>query len=224
MPALICFDLDDTLLDHSGAEKAAALHFAGVLGRRTAVSGEAFVKVWRAAAERHMAAFLCGEVTFQEQRRRRVREFVAAPNDLEADALFEVYLGAYRNNWRAFDDVAGCLNALGAHQLGVVSNGSQAQQLEKVQVLGVAEHFAFVLTAEDAGCAKPDPAIFRAAQGRRPAHDCLYIGDNLRVDAEAATRAGWRGVWLDRSGAGTPTALPTLTSLRALPPLLGSLR
>lgn len=223
MPALICFDLDDTLLDHSGAERAAALHFGGVLGKRTAVSSEAFVKAWREAAEKHMAVFLRGAVTFQEQRRRRIREFVTAPNDLEADALFEVYLEAYRNNWRAFDDVAGCLNALGAYQLGVISNGSQAQQLEKVQVLGIAEHFAFVLTAEEAGCAKPDPAIFGAAQGRCSPHSCVYIGDNLRVDAEAAVGAGWRGVWLDRSSAVTPTDLPTLTSLRALPALLKTL-
>jgi len=28
---LICFDLDDTLLDHSRAERAAALHFGEVL-------------------------------------------------------------------------------------------------------------------------------------------------------------------------------------------------
>lgn len=93
---LICFDLDDTLLDHSGAEEAAALHFGEVIGERSAVSSEAFVRAWRRAAERHMATFLRGEVSFQEQRRRRIRELITADTDGEADTLFEIYLEAYR--------------------------------------------------------------------------------------------------------------------------------
>ena len=77
---LVCFDLDDTLLDHSGAEKAAALHFGEVFRERLSEFGEAFTGVWQAAAEKHMEVFLRGEISFQEQRRRRMRElFVREP-------------------------------------------------------------------------------------------------------------------------------------------------
>lgn len=136
---LICFDLDDTLLDHSSAERAAALHFAEVL--KLSPSGTAFVERWREVAQRHMAAFLRGDVSFQEQRRRRIRELIPVGADSEADALFEVYLEAYEANWRLFADVEPCLTALSTHRLGVITNGSRAQQLEKVQALGVAQFF-----------------------------------------------------------------------------------
>ncbi len=98
---LICFDLDDTLLDYGGAERAAAQRFAEVLGEPSA---EVFVRAWRAAAERHIATFLRGEVSFQEQHRLRTRELTTARTDGEADALFEVYLEAHKTNLRRFDD------------------------------------------------------------------------------------------------------------------------
>ncbi len=128
---LICFDLDDTLLDHGGAEEAAAQHFGEVFEERLSEFGKAFVRVWRATAERHMAVFLRGEISFQEQRRRRVRELLSTDlTEGEADALFRVYLEAYEANWRLFADVEDGLAVLGAHRLGIITNGSRAQQLK----------------------------------------------------------------------------------------------
>jgi putative hydrolase of the HAD superfamily len=220
---LVCFDLDDTLLDHSGAERAAALHFGAHLGARSPHAGEVFVMAWRAAAQRHMAAFLRGDISFQEGRRRRVQEVLgtelAALGEAELDELFAVYLEAYQANWRLFEDVAGCLAALRPYKLGVISNGSQAQGLEKLAQLGILHHFSFVLSAEAAGCAKPDPVIFRQAQARSScaASSCIYIGDQLETDVEAAAHAGWRSVWLDRGAVQRPEHPSTLTSLREFP-------
>ncbi|WP_425298328.1 HAD family hydrolase [Nocardia abscessus] len=47
-----------------------------------------------------------------------------------------------------------------------------------------------------------------------------YIGDRLHTDAEAATRAGMRGIWLDRGRIGAVTSVPRLTTLTELQPLL----
>ena len=128
---------------------------------------------------------------------------------------------AYRADWRLFDDVTECLVALGAYQLGVISSGSRAQQLEKLKTLRIAQYFSFVLTAEEAKCAKPDPAIFRRAEAfAKRFQPLVYIGDNLKLDAEAAARAGWHGVWLNRGSTGTPSDLPSLTTLRELPALI----
>ncbi|WP_442935954.1 HAD hydrolase-like protein [Nostoc sp.] len=33
---------------------------------------------------------------------------------------------------------------------------------------------------------------------RESTSDCIYIGDNLKLDAIGATKAGMLGVWLDR--------------------------
>ena len=47
---------------------------------------------------------------------------------------------------------------------------------------------------------------------------CIYVGDNLRVDAVGAADAGLRGIWLDRAGsnAPSPAAVTRITSLTTL--------
>lgn len=216
---LICFDLDDTLLDHQGAERAAAIRFAETFRDRVPARGDAFVTLWRSASERHFEAFLRGACSFEGQRRRRICDLVGKDlNDAEADALFAVYLEAYEAHWRLFDDVLPCLGVLQGHQLGVITNAAQAQQERKLERLGVAHYFSFILSAESAGCAKPDPAIFAlAATHARPADPRVYIGDNLELDAQAATAAGWHGIWLCRGNKNSryPHTLRTLEALPA---------
>lgn len=65
------------------------------------------------------------------------------------------------------------------------------------------------------GSAKPDPGIFHHACGRlglRPA-EVVYVGDRLHSDAVAATRAGLRGVWLNRTSAPPSADVPTIRAL-----------
>lgn len=224
---LLCFDLDDTLLDQRSAERAATIHFAETFGNRLPVIGEAFVTLWREASERHFRAFLCSECSFQEQRRRRICELVSARlSDAEADRHFSVYLDAYKANWKLFDDVLPCLDALRSVQLGIITNASQAQQERKLERLGISRYFAFVLSAEKAGCAKPSPAIFQqAARAAKPQRSgepqtCVYIGDSFTLDAEAATSAGWHGIWLDRRGSAREPSPTTLRTLKDLPAYL----
>ncbi len=221
---LICFDLDDTLLDHQRAERLAALELTETLDDGVGAAGDAFVRNWRSATEHHFGAFLRGECSFQDQRRPRIRQlFGEGLTDKKADALFAVYLRAYEANWQLFDDVLLCLEALRDVQLGIITNAAQEQQERKLERLGIAQHFSFVLSAERAGCAKPDPAIFAlAATYARSTGPHVYVGDNLLLDAHGATGAGWHGIWLDREGRGS--SFPrTLASLTKLPEYLESL-
>jgi putative hydrolase of the HAD superfamily len=59
---------------------------------------------------------------------------------------------------------------------------------------------------------KPDGTIFReaAARLRIPVEQCLYVGDNLEVDAIGAVAAGGYGcgLWCDRSDRPPPKNLP----------------
>lgn len=108
---LVCFDLDDTLLDHSGTERAAALHLSTHLGARSPYTGEDLARVWRAAAQRHMAAFLQGDISFQEGRRRRVQEVLSTElaaalakptsmNSLPSTSRLTRPTGAFLRMWR----------------------------------------------------------------------------------------------------------------------------
>jgi putative hydrolase of the HAD superfamily len=222
---LVCFDLDGTLLDQRSAEHAGALHFAETFKNRVPVTGDAFAQLWHETTERHFQAFLRGECSFIEQRRHRIGELVSERlEDREADELFNIYLEAYEANWQLFDDVKPCLEALSGTHLGIITNAAQQQQERKLGRLGIAHHFSFVLSAERAGYAKPHPAIFqqaaRLAQVEGPR---VYIGDDAKTDAQAATDAGWHGIWLNRRGKGEPNFAPMLRGLETLPKTLSRL-
>jgi putative hydrolase of the HAD superfamily len=53
-----------------------------------------------------------------------------------------------------------------------------------------------------------------------PPHAAAYIGDQLEVDALAATAAGLRGIWLNRTGDPCPRGVETVNNLTDLPSLL----
>lgn len=225
------FDLDGTLVDHDGALRQ------GLIGWLTSkelateeqcVSG--LVGLWDAVAERHFPAFRAREVTFQEQRRRRLREFlpylgVHAEQMSEAtlDLIFQDYLEHYEAAWRAYEDVLPCLAALSGLRVAVLSNGDQAQQEDKLRRTGLHQYFEVVMASSALGAAKPYPEAFTLACERLAVHPAIvtYIGDRLDVDAEAATAAGLRGVWLDRQGGGDRDYKPTINSLKDLPDVLG---
>jgi putative hydrolase of the HAD superfamily len=199
MPVL--FDVDDTLVDHLGAERKAAVALLRRFHDRFEVSDDEFVTLWHRAAERHFTAFNAGLCSYQEQRRRRIREFFGADlSDNAADKHFEIYHDAYRANWALFADVLPCLDALSGETLAIVSNNGTAATLQKLDVVGITARFAAIVTPETAGVSKPDPAIFRAACERLGVSPsaCVYIGDMLDKDARAAQAAGLTGVWLNR--------------------------
>lgn len=237
---LIAFDLDDTLLDHREAQRAAALELAALavpeVPKRDPDPGiqEAFVARWRALSEAHLARYLRREVSFQGQRRARVREVLGADlDDRAADAVFSRYLARYEAEWRAFPDVMPVLEHLATrHPLLVISNGEPEQQRRKLRALGLESCIFGLITPEDAGAAKPSPAIFTVASARAgvPGQQCVYVGDDRELDARAAAAAGWTGIWLTREGAdvdaGAEAQAPVLRirSLVELPDVLATLK
>ena len=225
---VVLFDLDETLLDHRTTERAAAtaLHRIADLTRPV---GE-FVAAWAEALERHFQRYLDGELSYEEQRRARVRDAVDARlTDAAADRLLEQYLDAYLASPALFADALPCLDRLAAagHRLGVITNGNTEHQRLKLVSSGIAGRFECVLVSEECGHAKPAPEIFARACARmgEPASRALYIGDRYDVDAEGARRAGLRGVWLDRRAtAGAEHLPPIISTLDELDALLDAER
>jgi putative hydrolase of the HAD superfamily len=99
-----------------------------------------------------------------------------------------------------FDDVRECFAQLQQCKIGVVTNGQQTQQVEKLRRCGILSMLDVVVTSEVAGFAKPAPEIFLYACAKLGVHQTqsVYVGDHLDLDAIASTDAGLVGVWLDR--------------------------
>jgi putative hydrolase of the HAD superfamily len=117
------------------------------------------------------------------------------------EEVFEFYRG--EGAWELYPDTTSALESLRerGYRLGVLSNfDSRLHPL--LRGLGIDDFFESVTTSWEAGAAKPDPRIFRAALERMnvgPAR-ALHVGDSRTEDYEGARSAGLRAVLLDRDG------------------------
>ena len=203
---VIFFDIDGTLLDHAYAERRGATAFLHAHRDRLSFTEDEFIGVWHTLAEKHFDRYQTNEISFQEQRRARVRELFGyadgAMPDHEADKIFAVYLLLYEQYWRPYPDVLPCLDSLAGFQLGIISNGDAEQQARKIEQMGLGGRFSPVVISGEVGIPKPAAEIFVEAcrrAGRAP-YECVYVGDRLDTDAQASRAAGLRGIWLNRDG------------------------
>lgn len=83
-------------------------------------------------------------------------------------------------------------------RIGVCTNMLAGVQARKLCHLGIADQIDFLLTSEQAGKDKPDPAIFHLALEKAACqpHEAFMVGDNFEHDIRGAYAAGIPGLWL----------------------------
>ncbi|MFF4601280.1 HAD family hydrolase [Streptomyces sp. NPDC001339] len=227
----VLWDIDDTLFDYTGSDRAGVLRHLDAEGLMAVYGGEEVALArWQEAMEDAFARFLAGELGFHEHRRERVRTFLgAALSDDEADAWFGRYVAHYEAAWALFPDSEPALEALAPLvRQAVLSNSGTANQERKLSALGIRDYFEAVLCSDEVGHAKPAPEAFEAACGALglPPAEVVYVGDRLDIDGLGARDAGLTAVWLDRAGAradardGLPAGVRRIGSLVELPGLL----
>ena len=151
---------------------------------------------------------------------RRMALQVGYAEDLVEDA-FAVF-DAARNRVELFPDVMPTLAVLQEHFTVVaVTNGNA--NLERI---GIRHLFHAVVTAVEAGVAKPARPIFEEAVNRAgvTAEQTLHVGDHPEIDIAGASDAGLKTAWLNRVAAEWPEHLPppdaTVTTMSEVPDLL----
>ncbi len=209
LPRLVVFDLDDTLLDHKAAERAALAdvheRHAEHLGHHELAHVQATyhacnVPLWR--------DFGAGRITSADLKRLRSERLLAelACDTLAPDVFSRDYLDRYAAHWRWAEGARDAYLAVAdAFPVGVLTNGFSAQQRGKLARLPeIAERAAFVVISEEVGVMKPDPRLFdhvrqRAAEAVGSpieATDLLYVGDSYHSDVLGGTGAGWPVAWI----------------------------
>ncbi len=222
----VFFDIDGTLLDDEYASRSGITAFYEAHKDELPAGGiDGFLRDWADCTEDCFNRYLAGELTFQGQRRARLRKLFARDlSDERADRLYQNYYDCFMNHARLFPDAEKCLAAF--ERCGVISNGNSVSQRDKLGRLGPEGRFDPVLISGDIDAPKPDPRIFAEAcrlAGREPA-ECLYVGDRPETDALGAHQAGLTGVWVNRKGKpGRPKGVTEIASLEELPDLVASL-
>jgi len=228
----LVWDVDDTLFDYTGADRAGMRGHLAAEGLLDAYeSVEQALARWREITDAQWARFAAGESDWQGQRRDRVRVFLGEPlDDAEADDWFGRYVGHYEAAWALFPDTLPALDALAAsHRHAILSNSSFHNQDRKLRLLGVRDRFETVLCAAELGVSKPAAAAFHAACDALglPPHQVAYVGDHPEIDGRGAFEAGMLSIWIDRGDAHTvpesgPTGPHRIASLAELPVILGA--
>lgn len=190
----LLLDLDDTLFDERSTARQAftAWHPARNEARAGEDIEQAFER-WRFATDKHWKRHGAGEISFLDQRRERLREFLGQPlTDEQADALFEPYMQAYQGSWSLLRDATEFLQRCAALPKVIVTNGPRVMQERKLSSLALTSHFIGMVTPDDCGHAKPRPEIFHRALGLigLPASACLMVGDDKVCDIEPAQALG----------------------------------
>ena len=216
----VLFDLDNTLFDHAASARAGLAAFLQHL--ETSQDDELALR-WFQLEQATYARFLAKQLSFQEQRRERLRQFLplagldVPTTDRLLDELFDVYLQSYQDAWAAFPDAAPALQCLhdGGMPVGVITNGNHRQQTLKVGKIGLGPLIRRTFSSESMGHAKPSPEAFIQpckSLGISPAQ-ALYVGDNFRVDVEGAMNAGLQSIHLNRDGGGSEGTIQSLAEL-----------
>ena len=213
----VLFDLDDTLIDHRTSAAQAVTAWAAEHG----ITGADVPGRWEAICEPHYARYQRREVSFAEQRRLRVREFLGgAMTDAEADHAFGGYLARYEAGWRAFADAVPALRRARAAGLfvAVVTNGDEGQQRRKLERCGLDPEVDLLIASSTLPAGKPDPRAFAGSLQRVGvlAAEAMMVGDSLEKDVAPARRAGMAATLLDRDDVHADVTEDRITSLDAL--------
>jgi HAD superfamily hydrolase (TIGR01549 family) len=228
--SLLFFDLDDTLLDHTGAEGRAQKEMFAAFG--TLFGGMAFADwlgTYRVANARLWAAYGRAEIGREELHRRRFADPLSSFG-LDVGAAGEVgaaYLERYRKAWRlneGADELLAAAAELG--EVGILSNGFRELQRAKIARFELERWVRHVVLSEEVGAMKPARAIFDAAvraacgeeggDGRRK----LYLGDHFETDVLGARAAGWFPVLFNPGRVPLPAPVLHVARLTDAIPLL----
>ncbi|HEU4758569.1 MAG TPA: HAD family hydrolase, partial [Dehalococcoidia bacterium] len=128
------------------------------------------------------------------------------PGDAWAAAL---YLKERLAGAPAFDEAGPVIEALRPHyRLALLSNADDDFLTACLERNGL--RFDIVVSSEQAGAIKPNPAIFlhlTERLGLRP-EQVLYAGDNPIPDVLGPARAGMKVAWVNRAGLRRPRRVP----------------
>ena len=215
LPRVLLLDLDDTILDDSGARDRcwqetcdeAARRNPAVDAQRLRDAIERVREAFWADPDRHRAwrvrlADAYGEIVAESLAAAGVED---RPLGLELGAM---HLELRKEAMQPLDGAIDTLHALRGRgvTLGLITNGGSEGQREKIERFALAAHFDYIGIEGEVGHGKPHRIAYGAALdalGVEPS-DCWMVGDNLDWDVAGAQAVGIRGIWLDKRGRGLP--------------------
>ena len=188
----VLFDLDNTLIDRTGAFRSFCVELYRSKDAIRQVSTEDEAVSFMVELDQDG---MCDRYKLFEQ------VILKWPGSFEdEEEAVETYMSRYPSlallepsTLRLLDD----LRSRGV-PMGVVTNGGSEMQWAKVRSTGLADLVDAVVVSGDLGIHKPDPRIFEGALAKinAKAESTLFVGDNPVADILGASAVGMASAWI----------------------------
>lgn len=203
----IFFDLDKTLIDVKKAQYAAIKDLYNIYQFSSVIDVSSFTKKWDELTDYHYAFYTRKEISYEEQRNRRIKDLFDCYNmklDRTPKEIYDVYLKSFEDNWSLFDDVYDVIEQLynAGYKLGIISNGDLNQQTDKLKRTGIYNFFEIVTTSSEYDYSKPNPKLYESIIDRfnLNKNEMIMIGDQVEKDVIPCLSIGVEAIWVNRKG------------------------
>jgi putative hydrolase of the HAD superfamily len=217
----IFFDLDDTLIDSEAAHIWAIEKIWQDYFRENTIP-EHLSYQWITITDKYLKLYFGKQLSLEEQRIRRIIDLWEAYGRKitpeEAKIVYTQYHEHFLNSCLCFSDTIPALEKLKHFSLGIISNGSYADQIQKLKLNNLLHYFEVIVISEKAGVSKPDKKIFRIAclQANSNLSDCIYVGNSYELDYLGSLNSGMKAIWLDRNSSDNGLSAERIQSLDEL--------
>jgi HAD superfamily hydrolase (TIGR01549 family) len=195
LPDAVLFDTDNTLYPYDPAHRAAMDAVRTKVTRTFSISNSEFDHAYGVARKevkdrlKHQASSHSRLLYFQ-----RMLEIIGLRSQILLALDFEqTYWRTFLSNAELFDGVVDLLDELrlAGVPTAIVTDLTAQIQFRKMVYFGLDQNFDYIVTSEESGSDKPDPASFEIAlQKMRPKGNCIWmIGDNPVNDIKGARSA-----------------------------------
>lgn len=201
----VLFDLDDTIYDH----KYSRLCGLNILIKNHAILSKVPIEELEMEHEKILLGnynhVLDGSLSIENSRLMRTymlfkKYGINLTND-EAITYTNNYREEYHRNQRAIPGLYELMSLLhGSVKIGIVSNGINEIQVEKIKICGITNLIDFMIFSEDIQVRKPNREIFKAAIDKAASNyeQTVFIGDSWASDIIGASNCGIKTIWLNR--------------------------
>lgn len=220
---LLLFDLDETLLDFSAAERYA---FTNLLKTFQLENESAFYTTYEEINKATWAEYEQKLITADQIKVLRFERFIHRfglpfdPADMSAE-----YLKRLSEDHTEIPGAFDLIPTLAEDfKLGLITNGLSQVQRPRIKNSGLGQYFEHIFISEEIGLSKPSGALFQMVIDSFDHADLsrtLMIGDSLSSDIKGGIEFGIHTCWFN------PKAHPrkleptyTITSLNELPSLI----
>jgi putative hydrolase of the HAD superfamily len=199
----VMIDLDNTIYAYDPCHKAGLKATAGYYHANWDISMD-FEQEYNSARKlvktrtEGQAASHCRLLYFKEMSRK----ILGRTDLLMAEQLHEAYWQGYFDLMIPDEDCVEVLEWLREKRIrtALVSNYTTGMQIKKLKKMKLERALDFLVTSEEAGAEKPNPAPFRLALSFLDVEpeNALMIGDSLNDDIAPATALGITSILLNR--------------------------